>query len=237
MMPTKTEIARAAQLACVDIYPPLEPENAPIPPELFDKVIAVGETVCGLKFVNGVLYIVQQGTRTRPGWMADADIIPFPHTVIGHVHRGFYQNLPALITVLVPEIAARAVGLPGGAFSLPLQVTGHSKGAGEGGILAALLHSMGYNVLPPLLFACPNNGFPDHAMYMRTQLPDGMSFRNCDDFDIGDPVPVVPIFPYCPPYPRTHWDNPPPGWDRIALEDWHHGPLYNMYAQRDALTG
>lgn len=213
MKPTSDQIATAAKLACIDIY------DAAVA-TLFDKLYTVGETVCGTKLVNGIIYVVNQGTRTIPGWIADATIMPIHHPVLGHLHSGFYQNLETLLKLLVADIAPMGNGITA------LLNTGHSKGGGEGDQLAGLLKLAGYTMCDPILFASPNAGFSDHADYMQQTFPDGLNFRNADEFDIGDPVPLVPAWPYLPSFHRTHIEVDPPMPDRLDVANWHHGPFY-----------
>lgn len=214
----------AAQLACHDIYDPVA-QGA------FDKVYRVGETTCGVKLVGSRLHIVMQGTENLPGWLADADILPSHHPVLGRLHTGFWQNLPALMVLLKPYIVQLILDLGGSV--LEIEVEGHSKGAGEAVQLAGAMHAAGYNVVQCYLFACPNAGFSDFAAYMQANIP-GLSLRNADSFDIGDPVPMVPLPPYSPAYPRTRFTLAPPGWDRVRLQDWHDGKLYFAYVQAGA---
>jgi hypothetical protein len=211
-------IALAAQLACLDIYDP-------ITPGVFDKVYRVGETVCGTKLIGKRLHIVQQGTENLPGWMADVDIRPFEHIVLGHLHSGFWRNIPALYELLAPDIRVLLATIP----DLEIEVEGHSKGAGEAAQLAGDLHASGRNVVQVYLFACPNAGWQDFANYMQANIP-GVSFRNAPrGIEIfGDPVPLVPLPPFEPPYAHTYEDAPPPGFERLLDVEWHKGPYYRQ---------
>jgi hypothetical protein len=208
-------IAAAAQLACVDIY---EPVNM----AAFDKVYRVGETVCGTKLIGNTMRISMQGTDTRAGWRADLDVMPFYHPALGNLHSGFYQNLPALLKQLTPDI-------PQGVEVL---VTGHSKGAGEGSQLAALLKLSGFNVLPFIVFACPNAGYQRFADWIAENLPGSLSFRNAPDGfpEFGDPVACVPLHPYVPPVPHTMIDVAPPGFECALDVMWHEAALYQAGA-------
>ena len=199
----------AARLACVDIYDP-------ITEGIFDAVFRVNETVCGVKRTMESIYVVMQGTENAPGWEADFDAVPHYDPVLGMLHSGFYKNLPALIQVLTPRLTAPP---------LPVAVCGHSKGAAEGSILAAMLSMRGYRV-SAALFACPNAGGEVLADYLAAHVP-GESYRNRGSI-FGDPVPLVPTSPYVPPYDRIVVCQPPPGLKRFVNLEWHRGPLYHQ---------
>jgi len=196
---------------CQEIYDP-------VTPGMFDSVIRINETVCGLKREGKLLRIVLQGTSNIAGWEADFDALPVEHPVLGHIHSGFYKNLVALWGAISPALS----------LLLPtdqIEVSGHSKGAGEGVILAGMLHERGYHVVC-FLFACPNAGYADFRTYM-SAVP-GTSFRNAppDAEWFGDPVPNVPPFPYVPTYPHVLINVPPAGFERMLNVEWH---LINLY--------
>lgn len=215
-------IKAAAQLACDAIYDL-------ITPNVFDKVYRVGETVCGRSMVAGDVCLAMQGTELEEqegdgklhfslqGWAADFDCLtPFYHPVLGNLHAGFYQNLPALIKLLQADLA------PGSRVI----VTGHSKGAGEGAILAALLKLAGFDVVA-VLFACPRPGYQRFATWLRGNVP-GVSYRNAPAGleALGDPVPLVPPGPFVVPYELAYIDVAPEGFERMLNVQWHRGPLY-----------
>ena len=205
-----TSLATAARLACLDIYDPITPGS-------FQQIIRVGETVCGTALIDGTFYIVNQGTETKAGWEADFEAEPVFHPVLGHLHSGFDKNLPAIVKQLLTNIPR----------STPVIVTGHSKGAGEGVILAARLTLAGVNVTKCILFACPNAGFAPFGNWVKAHI-DGVSYRNSPGAlsFFGDPVPLVPPVPYLPPYPHTKITEVPDGLDRLISVMWHEGKYY-----------
>lgn len=202
-------ITIAAQLACTEIYD----TNS----LAFDKIYRVGETVCGRAMVDGVLYIVNQGTVDLAGWEADFDADPIYNPILGNVHCGFDMNLPALVNQLLPDI-------PKG---IPVIVSGHSKGAGEGAILAARLRLAGVNVVQAILFACPNAGYQRLSDWLADNI-SGISFRNAStEFpETGDPIPMLPDAPFKPPYPHTMLDVLPDGIEYLLGPVWHRAALY-----------
>ncbi len=215
-------VKAAAQLACDDIYDPVNPHA-------FGKLYRVGESVCGTTQFGGVLYVVMQGTELEQGaddgqlhfslqgWAADFDCSPLYHPQLGAVHSGFFQNLPALVKQLMPDIASGA----------RVVVTGHSKGAGEAALLGALLKLAGIDVIGLALFACPHPGYRRFAAWLGENIP-GVSLRNAPAGleMFGDPVPLVPIDPYVAPYPLTYVDCAPEGFERVMSVEWHSGALY-----------
>jgi hypothetical protein len=215
-------VKTAAQLACDDIYDPVNPHA-------FGKLYRVGESVCGTARIGDVFYVVMQGTELErqegdgrlhfslQGWAADFDCAPFSHPELGTLHSGFYRNLPALTAQLASAIPPDARVI----------VTGHSKGAGEGALLGALLKLAGIDVAGVVLFACPHPGYADFAQWAARNLP-GVSYRNAPAGleAFGDPVPLVPPSPYAAVYPPVAIDCPPPGLERALDAAWHSGALY-----------
>ncbi len=203
-------LATAAKLACSDIYDP-------ITPNVFSKIYRVGETVCGIVLVAGTLYVVNQGTENMAGWKEDFTVEPIFHPVLGNIHSGFDKNLPALVALLMRDIPA----------GMSVVVCGHSKGAGEGALLAARLNLAGINVIQAILFACPNAGHQQFADWMQATIP-GLSFRNAPKYVpcFGDPVPMVPEYPSVPPYPHNMINVVPAGMSRLLNIEWHLAEYY-----------
>lgn len=216
-------IKASAQLACDDIYDP-------VTPGVFGKVYRVGESVCGTVVIGNAFVITMQGTELEEvsgdgashfslaGWGADFDcLVPFVHPVLGPLHAGFYEDLPALIEQLKPDIPAGA----------RVYVIGHSKGAGQAPQLGALLKLAGVNVVGHVLFAPPHAGYQQFADWLAKNIP-GVAYRNAPQRleAFGDPVPLVPPSPYVPSYPLTYVDAPPAGLERMLSVQWHKGALY-----------
>ena len=111
-------------------------------------------------------------------------------------------------------------------------VIGHSKGAGEGVQNAALLKLAGLNVMKPILFACPCAGYQEFTDWLEKNLPGGISFRNASKLApaLGDPVPMIPIFPYVPPYPHAMVQKFPKWFKAVFSVEWHMGDLYEAGA-------
>jgi hypothetical protein len=205
-----------AYLACLGIYDPITPAT-------FDAIYRVNETVCGLFLDGSLLRLVMQGTENVAGWQADFDALPVRHPILGELHSGFYKNLPTLITQLTPHLVA----IQTADKNMTIEVSGHSKGAGEAAILAALLNVAGFHTAA-YLFACPNAGYQSLADYLALHVP-GVSYRNMPEEGVwfGDPVPLVPGPLYVPPYPHVRVTEPPAGFERMLDVEWHLGKYYN----------
>jgi hypothetical protein len=147
--------------------------------------------------------------------------------VLGQLHSGFHQNLPALAPRLKAELAPAA----------RVVVTGHSKGAGESALLGALLKLEGVDVVGLVLFACPHPGHRQLADWLADHVP-GVSFRNAPTGAevFGDPVAMVPFAPYVAPYPLSHVDRAPSGLERIMSLEWRRAALYIEALERQQPT-
>jgi hypothetical protein len=203
-------VATAGQLSH-DVYDP-------IPKGRFLKTYRIGETVCATAIIDGIFWIANQGTELEEngefsidGWGADFDAFPIYHSILGNLHSGFDKNLPTLVKALLLDIP----------YGMPVINTGHSKGGGEGGPLAARLKIAGVNVLPPVLFASPNSGYQRFADWLAENLPGGLSYRNGIDC-----VPEVPIEPFVPPYQHIGMHQPPGGIKDMIPTCWHDMQLY-----------
>ena|ERR1700758_1202444 len=203
-------ISTVVSLACRKIYPPIAIAD-------FIRLYVAGETVVGTALIDGIFYVCHQGTKDWPGWIADAEIIPFYHPVLGNLHSGFYKNLPGINKKLIPDIPP----------TVPVVVIGHSKGAGEGVQNAALLKLAGINVVRVILFAAPRAGYQRFTDWCTENMP-GISFRNASkEFpEFGDPVPLVPEEPYVDQYPHTIVEDAPEGFKEINILEWHLGEYY-----------
>ena len=194
----------------------------PIPPNVFNAIFRIGETTCGTVLLDDVFYIVCQGTENIAGWKADFDVMPTKHPILGNLHGGFYKNLDELVKQLLPTIPPNT----------KVVVTGHSKGAGEGSILAALLHLKGIDIESLALFACPNSGDERFSLWLSKNIK-GISYRNTLIYAsfLGDPVPLDPPSPYVRPYPHTVITAPPSGLSKLVNLEWHKGSLYEQGVQ------
>lgn len=203
-------IPQAATLACKLIYTPIEYAG-------FSKIYHCSGTVVGLSKIGTAIYLTPQGTENLPGWMSDADVEPLEHPILGLLHSGFYDDLPSIVRQIITD------GIP---KTTPIIVTGHSKGGGQATQLAGLLLIEGFNVQHIIVFACPHAGGERFATYLAEHVL-GVSYRNAPTWRwSGDPVPMVPTFPYVAPLPLSYINNPPKGFKRFVGAEWHHAELY-----------
>jgi hypothetical protein len=206
----KHPLETAAKLACYDIY-------SPITNDVFNNIITVGDTVCGVSIQVNVCYIVNQGTENLKGWESDFNVKPISHPVLGNLHSGFYSNLPQVVDKLLPLIPK----------DMMVFCCGHSKGAAEASILSALLLLEGVNVVQNYLFACPNAGYKQLSDWLKENIR-GTSYKNSSVYIpfLSDPIPNVPLSPYSPPYPHTIITEYPEGLKFLLPSNWHSSKLY-----------
>lgn len=209
-----TSLEIAAKLACLDIYTPIDHTY-------IQKIYTYKEAVCGIADIDGITYIVMQGTENREGWETDFDINPEHHCILGDLHGGFYEDAFNILLKVLPDLKRKT----------PVIVTGHSKGAAEAVILSALLKLNNINNITNILFACPNIGKKEFADWLSKNI-SGVSYRNapyCFKY-IGDPIPLVPPSPFCAPYQHTTIFSPPNGIIKKFLPTrWHDAQLYYSY--------
>ena len=106
------------------------------------------------------------------------------------VHAGFNRVYKSIIGPIVAAL--------GGASGGPVHVCGHSLGGAIGNNVALDLKLSGHDVAL-YTFGAPRSGYVGHATDLTTKLGK----RNIKRvYNISDPVPMVPIFPFIhPPYP------------------------------------
>jgi len=152
---------------------------------------------------DGYAIIAFEGSASVQDWLQDFDAAAIPRTIdhieLGWVHDGFAED--------VEEIFERIVaGLPAD----PIAITGHSKGAAEALIFAALLHNHlpDRNIARVSTFGTPRPG----ALNGLLAGLAGADYRNRND-----PVCLVP--PYLT-HPRVMT-----ALDAAAQADDPWGPL------------
>ncbi len=185
--------------ACVDTYAP-----GAVPTWNNDEVHVF------LTQQDGYAIIAFKGSASVQDWLQDFDafVIPggFNHKELGLVHAGFFDDVEDVFADILK-------GLP----SDPIAVTGHSKGAAEALILAALLTASTDRVIARVsTFGTPRPGLLNGLL---TGLA-GNDYRNR-----SDPVCAVPPYLH---HPRKMVDiNVPPlpddPWGVLAD---HHMSLY-----------
>lgn len=160
---------------------------------------------------DGYAIIAFQGSASLKDWFQDFDAAAvhrrIDHIELGWVHDGFAEDVEEIFEQLV-------AGLPGD----PIAITGHSKGAAEALIFAALLHArLPYrNIARVSTFGTPRPG-------ALNGLLDGLA--GADYRNRHDPVCAVP--PYLPhPRAMTNIDAAPLPDDPWGPLRDHHMVLY-----------
>ena len=169
---------------------------------------------------DGYTIVAFQGSASMQDWLRDFDAfvvngtLTRDHKGLGLVHAGFFGDVAQIFATVLKE-------LPGD----PVIVTGHSKGAAEALIFAAmLLAATDRNVAKVTTFGTPA---PGALRGLLDNIP-GRDYRNEDD-----PVAAVP--PYLP-HPRalTHIAVPPLAGDPWGILAAHHVQLYAQGADATA---
>lgn len=202
MSPTDLQLA---QLACVDIYAPVQG---------MDILTIDGVTLCVVK-VDDYDVIVFRGSRTPMDWYRDV-VACYPVNVpgLGHVHSGFYRGLEGVLPVVLPALGKSVI------------VTGHSLGAGEAPIFTAMLALAG--VLPKacVMFAPPRPGLEDFRdMYAMLGVAT-RGYANDGDPIPHVPEPLLPLFPWASVCRNSELSVMPDMKDPDVLFRCHHGALY-----------
>jgi hypothetical protein len=190
-----------AQAACVDIYDDTATWD--------DHWEFDGEIVVARRWINGDNIIVFRGSRTPRDWFDDLEALPVEVDGLGHVHRGFYEGLEEVLDKVRPLVSSQTY------------ITGHSLGAARAYLFTQMLAIEGKCPRGVVAFAPPRPGFED---FRGNLVISGALVRGYHN--ARDPVPDVPLFPFCQPVPPIAIDVPPAPNDDDPLFECHHGPLY-----------
>mgnify|MGYP001600721777 CR=1 FL=1 len=197
-----------AYWSCLCIY-------APVTPNVFSKVLQVGDITVGVVYQNGCTAIVLPGSESLEDWLADLDALPHTVPQLDMVHWGLWQGMEAVFAAVKPLIVG------------DLYLTGHSKGAAQAANLAALCVINSVPVRFLAMFESPAPGGQQYADFMKRHITSYFSTRN------GlDPVPDVPLAPFVTPLPQTDLHMAPAGLRKAVPTDWHLGPLIYAGVQR-----
>lgn len=155
-----------------------------------------------LSEVNGVSVIAFEGTRDLDEWLIDFEAVPvdergYDHADLGFVHLGWWRDVSSVADPIIAYVLEQQ------AKGVPVACCGHSKGAGEALIFAALAKTRGVRWARVSTFGTPH---PGHLNGLITAA-DGCDYR--DMTDPADPIPDVPF--YLPrPRPLTLVKAPAP---------------------------
>jgi hypothetical protein len=176
----------------------------------------------GLAVFPGFSVIVYRGTEPTDfqNWFIDlsAFVRPSPHPTFGPVHAGGSWNMDRVKFAISKQID----------FGLPVVVTGHSLG-GQRAQYAAALILENYQKDPLKIrlvsIAGPAVGFKQFLDYI-APITQKVLYRNAGGLDEGDPVSLLPPFPYLN-IPRVHVSNKPGNWAKdLDPILWHNSELY-----------
>lgn len=189
-----------AKAACIDIY---DGSSA------WDHHFFVSGIVFALRRVNDDDMIVFRGSKTPHDWYDDVEAIPVSVEGLGIVHAGFYQGLPDALAAVLPLLRKS------------VYVTGHSLGAARAYLFAQMLARAGVVPRAVVAFAPPRPGFAD---FRDKLVLSGAVVRGYHNH--YDPIPDVPVFPFCEPVEPIAIAVAPPADDDDPVFKYHHGPLY-----------
>jgi len=182
-----------------------------------------------LSEVNGTSVVAFEGTRDLLEWMVDFNAVPldtdtFSHVDLGLVHAGWWNDVSSVADEILAYLQPLA------AAGKPMACTGHSKGAGEALIFAALAKTKGITWERVSTFGTPHPGYLNGLVTAQM----GADYR--DMVNPADPICEVPF--YLPrPRPITKVMAPLPLWNvpDYGLMIAHH--IQNYVAALKQLGG
>jgi hypothetical protein len=173
---------------------------------------------------DGYANIAFKGSKSKEDWYRDFMVLPpllgiglKQHAQLGLVHYGLDNDVDEIFSQIIAQLP-----------DMPVNVTGHSKGAGEAQDFAAKLRLLQ----------------PSRAIYLTTFAPPRIGALNGvlkgmpgKDYHNGpDPVPMVPGWlPHPDGRPMSElWVPPGTGLDLLDIFAYHS---IGLYVQGTALQG
>jgi hypothetical protein len=139
------------------------------------KPIEIGDLECAVQDVDGTRYVAIGGSDEAEDWVRNLRTLPWRSPELKcFCHIGFFKSARAAYPAILQRVYAAERVI----------VCGHSKGAAEATILAALLKTAGVNVVKLITFGSPRAGFS--ALANRCRFPVERYVNG------HDPVPHVP---------------------------------------------
>lgn len=147
---------------------------------------------------DGTQILAFKGTSDAIDWLVDFEAVPldkrgFQHESLGYVHLGWWQDVDAVADRLIEWV-------DGTQHTAPIACTGHSKGAGEALIFAALAITRGIRWSRVSTFGTPHPGALNGLV---------TSALGCDYRNRIDPIPLLPWY-LGRPRPLTEVEAPLP---------------------------
>ncbi len=133
---------------------------------------------------DGTKILAFEGTSDNTEWFIDFEAVPieergFHHDELGYVHLGWWQDVVSVSDSLLAWLAQQTG---------PVACTGHSKGAAEALIFAALAKTKGFTWARVSTFGTPHPGDLKGLITSK----DGKDYWNIHT--VMDPVPLVPPY-------------------------------------------
>ena len=156
------------------------------PAVAWDRFVAEapGQPVCaGLKYEGDATVLVFRGTAALLDFMTDLDTLPATDPTLGPVHAGFLAGMRARCAQIAPLVRG------------PLDIAGHSLGAGHAQIAAGLFKAMGVKPRRVVCLGPPRAGYLQLADYL-ADIPIRLYRATNPAWPRKDPVCDVP--PYIP---------------------------------------
>jgi triacylglycerol lipase len=178
------------------------------------------DTCVGLKQLpTGETVIVFRGSTTIEDWFRNFQTAMLNDALLGAVSSGFYVGLPETMALLTPHIGTG-----------PLYITGHSRGAAEALLFAAMLAIHGVFATGVVVFGSPRPGGA-RLKAILASVPV-RSYANYLDPVTEVPVPVPALLPYEHPTQTIYFDIPPTANDPWGPLARHHLELYRMGVEK-----
>lgn len=156
-------------------------------------------------------------------WLQDFWAAPIsdPNIPTGMVHRGFMFAINQLDK---NNALFEAIKNADPSFSLPIYITGHSKGGGMAPIAAMYLHSKyGSQIQQTITFAGPRPGNVDFCTAYNRAFPNDVRYENYLD--------IVPLLPPTPDFISLLEDLPLPASLKRLLQEganWDYGSVGSL---------
>lgn len=130
---------------------------------------------------DGYVVLAWRGTSPTAlaDWFRDLDTIPRIDSVLGCCHAGFLGDMLAVYPLIANTLANN---------TLPVIVTGHSKGAAEALLFSARMIAFGKSPAATVTFGSPRLCLLNETLPRLLAGQDGRDFRHG-----ADPVPDVPF--------------------------------------------
>lgn len=143
---------------------------------------------------NGQRVVAVRGTVNSYDWLTNLNTAVDRGPNGQLVHAGFHRVYNSIIGNVMTSLGASRAG--------QVHVVGHSLGGAIANNVAARLHEEGFRSIYLYTFGAPRAGFPGFSRSLTRALSSSRVHRV---YNLADPVPMVPVFPF------RHAPNPGDG--------------------------